>query len=529
MRTNNSELGGAPEVQGWWNRRGCIAGAFLLVSLVMNLLCSCFSPIASLVLTTDPACFYMQGHAWAEGMVPYVDFVDVKGPLLFFLYRLASMLTPGSTLGCYLMYSCAGAASLYLAYRTGVVLLKDRGKAFVAAMAMLPVMFWWQTYGGGGESEELMAPFFALLLYAWFRYMERGEGRYTLQALSACVGLGAGVTLLIKYNCTFVFAVACMVLAVSLIFRGRWKSFCTKCFPWVAVGFAVVVAPFAAYLWGTGTLQACWDVYVVMNFSTYFGAHSPYSTGSGLTKVVSYAEMLLRCREGLWASVSLLAACFYPYSLRRDTVRCTMLLFLLFAAMFSCLGRFHDYYLLFCTPACIVPVVFVFRHLAVGTGRMTACLLALSFMYMAVRANGQWAVRAPMRVTQKLDGNVAKAEKEICSMMHPKILYLGALDRGFGVSAGALPACPEWCTLNGVDDAFMERQRQAVIQRKADFIVVLTLWNGTVPEFSAGGRLGYSSRNDALCEANGYTKVCTFADGKHSSGVYSLYSRKKGE
>lgn len=501
---------------------------FFLVALCVNLVCSCFSPLFSLALSTDSACFYMQGHAWAEGLTPYVDFIDVKGPLLFFLFKLACHLTANSTLGAYFLYSCAVAATLFFTYRTALLLLEDGKKAVVAAMAILPVLFWWQTYLSGGESEELMSPFYALLLYTWLRYMQKTALPSSLKALSFCIGLGAGVTLLIKYNCTFVFLIAFIVLGVSLVLDRRLRALLTQCLPCVLLAFCIVVLPFVMYLWHMGALQACWDVYVTLNFSTYFGAHtSIYSTGDGITKILSYAEMMFRCREGMWVLASMGVACFYPFPMRGDKKRCFMFMIILFAAFVSCMGRFHDYYMLFCAPCCIIPVALVLRHVTPKISTVAMCACGIGFMYIAVRANGQWAERAPLRVTQKLTGDVAKVEKVICCAKNPKILYLGALDRGFGVSAGALPATPEWCTLNGVDEAFAERQRQAVVQRKADFIVVLSLYYGAESKTSSTDNIQYTTSYDALCRENGYFKVCSFVDGKHPSGLFTLYSKKK--
>lgn len=50
---------------------------FAAVSLALNMLCSCYSPLFKLVSCMDAACFYMAGKAWTNGLVPYVDFVDV--------------------------------------------------------------------------------------------------------------------------------------------------------------------------------------------------------------------------------------------------------------------------------------------------------------------------------------------------------------------------------------------------------------------------------------------------------------------
>ena len=36
----------------------------------------------------DSAWFFMCGKAWMNGMIPYVDFADSKGPLLWLIYGI---------------------------------------------------------------------------------------------------------------------------------------------------------------------------------------------------------------------------------------------------------------------------------------------------------------------------------------------------------------------------------------------------------------------------------------------------------
>ena len=41
----------------------------------------------------DSAWFFMCGKAWMNGMVPYVDFADSKGPLLWLIYGVGYLLS----------------------------------------------------------------------------------------------------------------------------------------------------------------------------------------------------------------------------------------------------------------------------------------------------------------------------------------------------------------------------------------------------------------------------------------------------
>lgn len=49
----------------------------------------------------DSAWFFTAGKAWMEGMTPYIDFADSKGPLLWLIYGIGYLLSPTSYIGVF--------------------------------------------------------------------------------------------------------------------------------------------------------------------------------------------------------------------------------------------------------------------------------------------------------------------------------------------------------------------------------------------------------------------------------------------
>ena len=66
----------------------------VLLSFVLLFLLSPDGYTHQLYGRLDSAMFFTQGHAWSKGMLPYVDFTDSKGPLLFAFYALGAWLSP---------------------------------------------------------------------------------------------------------------------------------------------------------------------------------------------------------------------------------------------------------------------------------------------------------------------------------------------------------------------------------------------------------------------------------------------------
>ena len=55
----------------------------------------------------DTAWFYTCGKAWVEGLKPYVDFADSKGPLLWFIHGIAYIISPYNYLGIFWLSTIA--------------------------------------------------------------------------------------------------------------------------------------------------------------------------------------------------------------------------------------------------------------------------------------------------------------------------------------------------------------------------------------------------------------------------------------
>lgn len=97
-------------------------------------------------------------------------------------------------------------------------------------------------------------------------------------------------------------------------------------------------------------------------------------------------------------------------------------------------------------------------------------------------------------------------EKELSSKDNPKVLYLGILEQGYGITAHAMPAVPCWSGLNKPTEEFKEMQAQAVRERKADYVFCRYLAKGTMlktnaREFEAQEKL---IKYRELLEASGY-------------------------
>ncbi len=103
-------------------------------SFIMLLLLSPDSPLMhQFGGRCDSSWFFTAGKAWMEGMTPYVDFADSKGPLLWLIYGIGYLLTPTSYTGVFLLSVIAYTLTFGFVWQTCRLKLRKRDSLIVVA------------------------------------------------------------------------------------------------------------------------------------------------------------------------------------------------------------------------------------------------------------------------------------------------------------------------------------------------------------------------------------------------------------
>ena len=74
-----------------------------VVSVLMLGICTKSSPLYPMNDWVDVHCFFTVGRGIRHGMIPYLDLYEQKGPLIYFLYALAALISDNSFLGVFLI------------------------------------------------------------------------------------------------------------------------------------------------------------------------------------------------------------------------------------------------------------------------------------------------------------------------------------------------------------------------------------------------------------------------------------------
>lgn len=210
----------------------------------------------------DSGMFLYAGQQVLQGKVPYLDFWDHKGPLIFYINALGLWLGNGLRWGVWLLEWLFLFGSALLGY---LALKKFFGKG----AALLGTAVWVFTLPGalqGGNLTEEYSLFFTFLsLYLFSRHVHRPRAIHLVG-----IGLCLAANLLLRPNNAAFTTVLILGLLAAPLFQHSYAQFGQR-IGWIAAGLIIGLAPFVLYFLATGACGDLISAYLTYNFSVSLG------------------------------------------------------------------------------------------------------------------------------------------------------------------------------------------------------------------------------------------------------------------
>lgn len=206
---------------------------------------------------TDNGIFLCMGRGIIDGLTPYVDITENKGPLFFLMIALAQLCAEG-TLGVYILEILVLVGNCVLVMLCTRWLMGGRRNILCVAAALTLML---RTCGQHNYCEEYDY-FFMLLSFAVLVHTFTGQRRGA-SARAFVLGLATAAVALIKLSDAPGLAALCVVYFVHVLRSrgGFWKELLRY-----ALGAAVLAVPTVVYLCSVGALGAMFEEYIINNF-----------------------------------------------------------------------------------------------------------------------------------------------------------------------------------------------------------------------------------------------------------------------
>ncbi|WP_429971058.1 hypothetical protein ACQW5G_00005 [Fructilactobacillus sp. Tb1] len=117
-----------------------VIGMFLLLSIVLIGLLSYSSPVYEFNYSGDNNNYMTVGKAMMHGFVPYKDVFEQKGPFVYLLYGLASLISFHNFIGSAIFEIAILFAILWLTFKIGKLFASTKVSFVIALFAPIFVM-----------------------------------------------------------------------------------------------------------------------------------------------------------------------------------------------------------------------------------------------------------------------------------------------------------------------------------------------------------------------------------------------------
>ena len=201
------------------------------------------SPLNVLLLNgnseTDSSVFRTIAMQMKEGMMPYRDSFDHKGPLLYIYNYLGVLIRQHR--GIWVIEFISAFVTFYFMYK--IARLKcDRLQAFLVLVVCIATLYGY--FEGGNLTEEYALPFITISLYVFDDYFL--NGRISKIRLGIC-GFGFGAVCMLRINMISVWIVFCCAVLLQSIQMKRMKEL-SRFLVWFLAGFGSIVLPISCWL-----------------------------------------------------------------------------------------------------------------------------------------------------------------------------------------------------------------------------------------------------------------------------------------
>ena len=443
-----------------------------LWSAVVLMLMSPDSPIHGPWNRIDSAFFYMCGKAMMNGLQPYVDFADSKGPLLWLIYGVGYLLSPTSYTGVYVVSCFWYAGIFFFNFKTVELFLKDHRQSLLVTLLMaIPYFLYWFHFEVRAENFATLPV--AVSLFYMCRLLwgsgdapaqpTTGKTAGTVRRCGLVLGGCFMALVLMKWS---IAAMQAVIILVALWHYWRVEHKLQEAIMWIAVGAVAVALPFVVYLSLTGSFTAFIQEYFLNTIGTaeYGPQHiyiedlqGGFADSARLTQlaVMVFGSWLLGRRLSCYRYVPLLTGLF-----------------------FHALATVHYIYYYPGISSIFAIYLFIGTFLHQQDRRLRTVHVGLVMAGII-----GWGVLENIREDSALhkvlrwnDRNVMDRYKEISAIIsetrHARLLYLYSGEVGYGLDAEPLPAGKYWAYQLGAPPE-MEREHIELLRSgKADYVIV---------------------------------------------------------
>lgn len=469
-------------------RQWAALGIALVTAFVMMAICSRTSFLYPFMDGVDQNCFMTVGKGMMNGLVPYRDLFEQKGPLLYFLHGVAWLISNDTWIGVYILESLFLGVFLWYYWKIWNLYGERRwSMAWMPFLALLVTVT--SSFASGDNVEEYCIALMAVSMYDYLNYLRDypANGGHMEKRTLLINGTLAGCVLWMKYTMLGFWFAWMATVFFCLILQKKWKEAFLDCV-WFLVGMlGIATIPWVIYFGIHGAIGDWLYAYFYCNIFAY--SSDSASILSRLTFTWEVVADAMASHGGLTVCITAgyLYLLAFPGRLPHwfSKISFVLVLLLTFLGMYGG-GISMSYYYLFAYGfggLGMLPLAhgadWLIRK-GSGDGGQNRLIPVCGGLLTAVMVVGMGCAA----YKNSRNSYCMAYEKEelpqyqfaaiINQTEHATLLNYGFLDGGFYMAADVLPSTRFFCRLNLRDSDFpqmRDEQERLIADAEVDYVV----------------------------------------------------------
>jgi hypothetical protein len=203
------------------------------------------SPLYPFNPWNDANCFFTLGRGIAHGLVPYRDLYEQKGPLLYFIYAFAALISDKTFAGAWIVECIMASVFAVFSWKTVKLFANPPKYAVAFVPLLLGITYTLQMFNYGGNAEEFCFPLLSVAFYTGLRSIVNGDGLPSGKEAIIC-GIITAALFWIKYTFIGFMGGFCFYILILTIKRKSFAKLWSLVWRF-AVGFIVLTIPVLLY------------------------------------------------------------------------------------------------------------------------------------------------------------------------------------------------------------------------------------------------------------------------------------------
>jgi hypothetical protein len=326
---------------------------FILIGFGVMLFATKSSPLIGFNDWGDANIYFTIGKGMFNGVIPYKELFDQKGPLLYLIYGIGSLFSKTSFLGIYIIESISFGFILYFVKKITSLYLK--APFTIIATIIFPIFFLnSEFFRQGGSPEEFIVLFLLISIYLFLKYFKENEIQHEPK-VALYQGLIFACVFLIKFNYILALIPYLGTVTIILISNKEYKNLILNIKNFI-FGVLLIFIPFLIYFLVTNSFADFYHAYI--HFNMVYG-----DAKINKANIMRFCQMLGNIKESAVALTILFT--YFAFIISKKFIKAPAKIALaisLYITLFTLYfgGRAYGYYQLIITIFIPFSLVWIF-------------------------------------------------------------------------------------------------------------------------------------------------------------------------